>query len=288
MKICTHSGGFHADEVFAVAALLLLFPDSDVVRTREKSELAHCDACVDVGGVHNPAKNLFDHHQEGGAGKGEHGIPYSSFGLVWKTYGEKLCGSAEIAKKIEQEIIEPIDANDVGVDISTSLIAGINHFDISRIINRFRPYEEEGVTADDAFTKAIAFAKEYLLREIAHSKDELKAKQKVEETYKNSDDKRILIFNENISWESSVMYLPEVLFVIYPNNFQWRVKAVRKNWEKFESRKLLPESWRGKISGDLARVSGVEDALFCHLTGFTGGALSKEGALQMARIAVDN
>ncbi len=34
-------------------------------------------------------------------------------------------------------------------------------------------------------------------------------------------------------------------------------------------------------------MSGIEDATFCHATGFLGGAVSYEGALAMARKAIE-
>ena len=39
-KIGTHDGPFHADEVFAVAALRRLYPDAYVIRSRDPEALA--------------------------------------------------------------------------------------------------------------------------------------------------------------------------------------------------------------------------------------------------------
>ena len=39
------------------------------------------DIVIDVGGQYDPDAGRFDHHQRGGAGERENGIPYSSFGL---------------------------------------------------------------------------------------------------------------------------------------------------------------------------------------------------------------
>ncbi len=43
MIIATHSGKFHADDVWAVAVLDLVFPDSDLVRTRDPEVIAAAD-----------------------------------------------------------------------------------------------------------------------------------------------------------------------------------------------------------------------------------------------------
>src|SRR4051812_25812895 len=62
-----HDGSFHADEVTACALLLLLGKvDRDkILRTRDLKALEMCDYVCDVGGVYDPTKRRFDHHQAG-------------------------------------------------------------------------------------------------------------------------------------------------------------------------------------------------------------------------------
>ena len=67
VKIITHSGSFHADEVFAVATLKLMLGkdfEIEVIRSRDKSDWDSGDYVVDVGGVYDPSRQRFDHHQE--------------------------------------------------------------------------------------------------------------------------------------------------------------------------------------------------------------------------------
>ena len=58
-------GSFHCDEALACFMLKQLptYADSVVVRTRDPAELAKCDIVVDVGGVFDHSKKLYDHHQ---------------------------------------------------------------------------------------------------------------------------------------------------------------------------------------------------------------------------------
>lgn len=58
LKIGTHNGPFHCDEVLAVAMLKLLpeHEKASVVRTRDEALLAECDIVVDVGGVFDDGK----------------------------------------------------------------------------------------------------------------------------------------------------------------------------------------------------------------------------------------
>ena len=77
-------------------------------------------------------------------------------------------------------------------------------------------------------------------------------------------------------------------YVIYPDETagNWRVQAVSVSPESFESRKALPESWRGVRDEELSRVANIEGCIFVHASGFIGGNETEEGALEMAKRAV--
>ena len=64
-KIGTHNGTFHCDEALACFILKQLpeYRHADIVRTRNSEQLAKCDVVVDVGGVYDPEKHRYDHHQ---------------------------------------------------------------------------------------------------------------------------------------------------------------------------------------------------------------------------------
>ncbi|VDH93711.1 Hypothetical predicted protein [Mytilus galloprovincialis] len=66
MKIGTHNGSFHCDEVLACFLLKQLptYKDAEIIRTRDQKVLDTCDIVVDVGGIFDPSKNRFDHHQK--------------------------------------------------------------------------------------------------------------------------------------------------------------------------------------------------------------------------------
>ena len=113
--IATHDGMFHADEVFAVAAILCFLDTAPVlatvVRTRDEDTIRKADFAVDVGSVYDTEKNRFDHHQEGGAGKRENGIldiPYASFGLVWRKFGYNIAGSPAVAELVDKNLVASI------------------------------------------------------------------------------------------------------------------------------------------------------------------------------------
>jgi len=97
--------------------LKLIFPDLEIVRSRDEKVYKNADIIVDVGGVYDPENLIFDHHQRSFSLKRKSGIPYASFGLVWKQYGESLCGSSKTAEYIGSVIVQAIDADDNGIDI---------------------------------------------------------------------------------------------------------------------------------------------------------------------------
>lgn len=49
----------------------------------------------------------------------------------------------------------------------------------------------------------------------------------------------------------------------------------------------LPAAWRGLRDDDLSKESGIPGGVFVHISGFIGGNLTREGAIAMARKALE-
>ena len=296
--IVTHSGSFHTDDVFAVAAITLFLKDTPykVIRTRDMEIIENGDFVVDVGNIYNSDKDRFDHHQqEGGAGKRDNGIPYSSFGLVWKKYGEELCGSKEVANSIERRLVFPIDASDNGMETYIKSSENLTPYTIHNIIEDFYPTwkeEESGQDFDTAFVEVLKVAQKILLREIQKASDKKDGEVFVKKAYDEAEDKKIIVIDGRYPWETILLHCPEPLYVVSPDsqgNDCWKIKAIREDPEaSFKNRKDLPKSWAGKRDEELAEVTGVNDAIFCHNKLFIAVAGSKEGAITLAKMAVDN
>jgi len=291
LTIVTHNSHFHTDDVFAVATLLLLLEkeyEVNVVRSRDQTVIAEADYVVDVGGVYDPDKNCFDHHQAGGAGKRENSIPYASFGLVWKKYGEQLCGSQEIANYIDQILVQPIDAIDNGVAISRKLFGDIKIYDVGDFLNAFlSTWKEEQNNVDEIFEKVLPYAKLILNREITRQRDSLEAREIIVKIYNESRDKKLIIFDEPYPALEFLSKFPEPLFFIMPRvDGTWSIRAVRDREDSFINRKDLPESWAGKSGEELEKVARVPGAIFCHSGRFLVVAKTKEAILKLAAIAL--
>ncbi|MCX6701985.1 MAG: MYG1 family protein [Candidatus Zambryskibacteria bacterium] len=292
ITIVTHNGHFHADEIFAVATLLLILGEKDdvaVVRTRDMEIIESGDYVVDVGGIYDESKNYFDHHQIGGSGIRSNTIPYASFGLVWKKYGEKLSGSSEVAQKIDQILIQWIDATDNGIQIIETKIPGIYPYDIGLFFNSFTPnWNDSESDTDDIFMQLVSLAKTILIKEISKRKNLLEVRSIVKEIYNNTGDKRLIVFDRFYPSQEILSEYPEPLFTVSPRDYgDWEIKAVRSDKHSFKNRKDLPLSWASKTGEELEKVTGVSGSMFCHKGRFIATAKTKEAILKMAEIALN-
>lgn len=293
--LVTHPGGFHADDLFATAVLSIVFDGHvKIIRTSDPEIIAKADFVYDIGLVYDPETNRFDHHQKEGAGQRENGIPYASFGLVWKKYGEQICGSKEVADRIDRKIVQSIDASDNGVDISKPIFPGINRRGVEKLFLDEAPtWKEDRKNIDNIFIKQSKEVKKFLLREVKISKDEEEGCQIIMNGYRNASDKRIIILDISLPrnlYQDTLAMLPEPVYALMPggDNKSWKIEAIIKSIGTKESRKPFPENWRGLTNGDerLQAVTGVSDVIFCHRNGFTMQAVSKESAIALAEKAL--
>jgi uncharacterized UPF0160 family protein len=294
LKLITHNGAFHADDIFAAVILSIYLEkkgeEFEIIRTRDEAIIKTGDYVFDVGGIYDAEQNKFDHHQIGGAGKRLNGIEYSSIGLVWKKFGIELCGSEKAVDLLDERLIAPIDAGDNGFDLVENKYETSPYF-IQHVFNAMRPtWREIDLNEDEMFLKCLVIAKEILVREIIQAQDALLAEEMVVSIYKNTEDKRIIILDKNYPFEYTLNNFPESLYVIYPRKSDgfWGVRAIRKDPKTFINRKNLPKSWAGLRDEELENVTGVRDAIFCHRGLFLAVAKTKEGAIKLAQIAVES
>ena len=126
LKLCkeglTHSGTFHADDVFSAAFLKLIVPDITIHRVSEVPEDFH-------GIVFDIGMGEFDHHMSDNE-KRKNGIPYASFGKLWRAFASELYGEY-VMQKIDKSFIEGLDLSDnTGkYDSLCSAIAVLNPID---------------------------------------------------------------------------------------------------------------------------------------------------------------
>ena len=243
IKLITHSGNFHPDDVFAAATLeLALGSDNlEIVRTRDADLISQGDYIFDVGGIYDETKNCFDHHQKGGAGKRADGVPYASFGLVWKKVGAQVAGSRDLAELFDRDFVRFIDAMDNGAGELKPFLEDVYPFTVAGVIFSFLPtWKNEGDSMDQRFKKAVNFAKDLIGREIAILKDEEEGKVLVLKAYQESLDKRLVVLDQELPWQEVLAKYPEPLFVIKPilegkQITSWKVRATRDSIFSFKN-----------------------------------------------------
>lgn len=291
-KFVTHNGKFHSDDIFACATLSLVLENKGksfkLFRTRDLEIVKNGDYVFDVGGIYDPENNRFDHHQLGGAGKRENGIEYASFGLVWKKFGIELCISQEISDAVDEKLVSSIDAQDNGMDLYTIKFENVLPYAIWDAFRSFLPtWKEDENIPDSLFLEVVEIAKKILSREIKKAKDKFEAKTLVQKAYDDTLDKRLIVLDIYYPWRDALIEYKEPLFVVTPRlGGKWDLSTITVNKDSFKARKDLPAVWAGLQNEELQKVSGVQDAVFCHRGLFLAVANSKEGILKLAELAL--
>jgi uncharacterized UPF0160 family protein len=305
MLIVTHGGKFHADDAWAVAVLQILHPEADLIRTRDQAIIDTADFVVDVGGVWDPATGRFDHHQKGFSGARQSGVPYASAGLVWRDYGARcvrllaeqhtgrqLSGDTaqNIAYAIDADIVQYLDLSDVGAAKNAP-----GGYGLSAVISGYNPnwMDEErlgyGEQADayrlEQFRRAMAFLTDVMANAVKYRVGALMALEQVRNSEVLEGGRLLFLKNGALPWSAVVRKeMPDVLFVISHNLSEGRymLHTVSASVDSFDARADLPAAWAGLRDADLAEVTGVPDASFCHTGRFIAAARSYDGVYLMA------
>ncbi len=292
VQIATHNGLFHADEVFALAVLKLVFEKSnktlEIIRTRDLEKIALADIVVDVGGEHKSSKKRFDHHQKGNAGVRKNGIPYASFGLVWKAFGKKITTNTEVWEAIDRKLVCPIDALDNGVSVSTPITLGVGEYSVSQMVSAIGNSHEEN-DRDLAFEKAIDVAIMVLRGEINKSEAKIEGERLVTSEIKKQNEPEVLVLEKYLKWHDAVEKFSNIKFVIFPDSFstKWCIQAAHDDADGFGGDRIsFPQEWRGLMNSDLDTVTGLNGSVFCHTGGHFAHMSTMEGAIELANKAI--
>lgn len=293
MKIATHDGVFHADDVMAYAILCWVYTQQsdtttapDLIRTRDRAQLDAADVVFDVGGVYDPARGRFDHHQPGGAGARDNGIAYSSAGLIGRHFLLPLLGRRTYGL-IDAVLLAPIDAVDNGQRLATPTFPGVFPFNISQVLGGFNPpwnTNPKSTDFDLAFLRAVDIAMAVLNNEIQRARSDELALTEVQEARGD----KILVLERFVPWTNHISVRPRALFVVFPTaNGGWNVQGVPDSPGSKSTRVPFPSAWAGLVDLWLAQESGVDDAVFCHRNLFIAGAKTQAGAIALAREAIE-
>lgn len=298
INLLTHSGQFHADDIFSTACLNLYFKNKEPKtklthkRSIKPEDIAKADIVYDIGLIYNPKKLRFDHHQNDSSLMRENGIPYAAFGLVFKHFGSELItlitgeknkkAVAEIFETVEKKLVQHIDAMDNGQVTYKQLYKGV---DVATIDNYFQMCKfaagvDDMKMIDKKFFELVKFSEPILENTIQYSAHIQKEKTLAIKAYAKAKDKRVIICDRFYSFNFNKF--PEPLLAVYPDlRNNWSAKNVQTGEDLYDARFYFPESWRGLVDSELEKVSGVKGAKFCHKSGFLCVNETKEGLVEM-------
>ena len=294
-RMAVHNGIFHADDVFGVALMQSIYNDLEIIRTRDEELLKTCDIVSDVG------NGKYDHHHVDKIRR-ENGIPYCGFGLLWRDFGisyinakfpdlSNLKEQQEVAEKVDTIFIQQIDADDNGVDVMTSQVPIMTLCDI---IYTFIPTGAGEDEIEKGFFEAVEFAKKILYKITKKFVDSYENYRMIKNELEkqNVQQSHILALEKSVPWKDTVLELDrneDVLYVVYQDvTGSWCTQTVPKEANSFAARKDLPKKWGGLNNDDLSKLTGIENCTFCHPALFICGNKTKEGAISMAKVAVEN
>ena len=295
ITVGTHAGKFHADEVFAIAMLMLIFIVNVIRIPRNKEDLFEmCDMLLDIGYVYDFAKWLFDHHQNDVPPRAN-GIPYATFGLVWMHFGVQACGGNQIAADlVEKRLVQPIDAYDCGHHFYDVGNTGVAPYHVSHIIERMNGDPQPDGSADpnqeNHFLDAIEMAGNILEAEIRRALHEAPVVAQLQhEITEPQEIPGILVLRDFCHWKEVLPTLDHnFTFVCYPTQQgNWALQTIQIASGVHKAIKNLPASWAGKRGQELVEITGVKGVKFCHAARFLAQAKTKNQILALAQLALN-
>ncbi|XP_026791410.2 mitochondrial import inner membrane translocase subunit Tim17-A isoform X2 [Pangasianodon hypophthalmus] len=270
VKIGTHNGTFHCDEVLACYLLRQVpeYKDAEIIRTRDPVELAGCDIVVDVGGVYDHKQHRYDHHQRSFEETFNSLCPekpwvtrLSSAGLVYLHFGHRILshlthlaqGNSQLEvlyDKMYENFVEEVDAVDNGISqydgearytVSSTLSARVSH------LNPW--WNSDCQDTEEGFNKAIALVGvEFLDRLHYYQNAWLPARRVVEAAIRtrhqvDASGEIVLLVQGGCPWKEHLFSLEKELkldisikFVLYPDqNGQWRIQCVPAGLNTFHN-----------------------------------------------------
>lgn len=297
--LVTHSGGFHADELLSSVILTRLFPEAELIRSRDEAWITPGEDRIiyDVGGQFDADAQIFDHHQRPNPLR-EDGQPYSSFGLIWARYGHDYLRAMDVPEhdiaaihaSFDRGFVLPVDLLDNGAVNAAEagpLFAGLT---LPVLLESLKPvFDDREDGADDrAFMAALPVARAFVEAQIKRKAAKYRAEALVMAAIEAAGEGRVLELPMGMPFRAGVdkAGADHLLFVVHPRGTDWALTTIRVGDDTFDNRADLPAAWAGLTGDGLETASGVEGAKFCHNGRFIAVAASHEAVLKMADIAV--
>lgn len=274
MLVATHSGPFHADDVFACSMLRVFLNDSlEIVRTRDLQVIAKADIAIDVGGKYDIKNRRFDHHQR------EYEGELSSAGMVLNWLEESGRLTPILAARLRENWVDYIDAVDNGKRKPEAGVPTIGAI-VGSIGERAETLEE----FDELYLEAVRMCESAIHGVAAGIKKSETSKQVVLAAMKRAEEvgSRVLDLDKHYKWKRAYFEnggsTHPTDYVLFPDGSSWRIIAIPPERESFDKKRPFPESWAGLVDAELSEVVGVPGAKFCHKNLFIAVFETEEAA----------
>lgn len=274
----THSGKFHADDVFSTALLQYFYPEMMITRGSQVPEDFE-------GVVYDIGRGEYDHHQKDAKVR-ENGVPYAAFGLLWEELGSMILGQ-EMAQLFDEEFVQPLDLNDNNGEKN----------ELANLIGDFNPVWDSDEDTTVGFWRAVSVAKEILANKFHRYQGNERAEQRVlevlkknasinEESERDYDRSKILVLDEFIPCQKQLTGT-DISFLIFPSNRGgYCIQPVKKP-DSNQYKCGFPKHWLGLENDMLQTVTGARTAKFCHKTGFIMTVEELEDAVKCCQISLE-
>lgn len=241
----THGGKFHADDVFSAALLRILNSNIQIIRGFNVPK--DFDGIVfDIG------YGEFDHHQETSEIR-ENGVPYASFGLLWRQFGKSLiiragCPEEQAEKEaahFDEAFVQPLDQDDN---------TGCGN-PIASVIDTFNPSWDSEESRDQCFVEAVSFAMVILNKRLDRIISVHRAKTLVEEALANMQD-NIVVLPRYAPWKG-VLVSTDAEFVVYPSQRGgYSAQVIPSALDTNDVKCYFPEEWAGLAEDEIQKIQG--------------------------------
>lgn len=274
MRVATHSGPFHADDVFAWSLVkLLVDPGAELIRTRDAVALAAADWNLDVGGEHDPDRGRFDHHQASYTGD------RSTAGLVLDHLERTGGVSPRLAAHLRRVAVDYLDAVDCGRRAPDPSIPCF-----PRLVADLVDLAEDEGDFDRCFLQAAEVATLWLKGMIRgfHKREHAFEEVRRAMAEAESENSRCLWLRGHVAWKEAYFELggaqhPTDFVAFSGGDGTWRLVCIPPTYGSFGKKHPLPAAWAGLSGQALEAASGIPGAVFCHRNRFLAVFQTRQG-----------
>jgi uncharacterized UPF0160 family protein len=237
MRIQTHAGRFHADEVFAIGMLCLIesggsctIPETVTILRDRQASASEADYVLDMGG------GPYDHHHQisfrpssppVASEAPSDAIPYATAGLVWRDHGVRVIDTLHpdaLSDDQKQRIQEEVDAMLIaGIDLADNgmrpIPAACHAYTIVDAVRDMNRLEQGEQNQKSQFRKAVLLAM-HILRtriEAATYAQHARSRFLAADWYRVD---QVLVLPEYVPWKHVILGdagFSDIQFVVHPH-----------------------------------------------------------------------